>query len=142
MSTPDAAPHADGSVVVPARLASTTFAALVLYLGDRTRTSGGALTPEARELLRALNRAAQGPSSASATPDAETPTVGHGQGGLLGVAEASRILGCNPSYVRRLCHLGTIPAQRLQGGWVIEAAALDDYRHGRTHGKPGPASAA
>ncbi|MFE5296407.1 helix-turn-helix domain-containing protein [Streptomyces sp. NPDC056632] len=56
----------------------------------------------------------------------------------MGVAEASRILGCNPSYVRRLCHQGKLPAQRITGGWVIEASALDDYRHGRpTHGKPG-----
>ncbi|MFG3189256.1 helix-turn-helix domain-containing protein [Streptomyces omiyaensis] len=59
------------------------------------------------------------------------------------MAEAARVLGCNPSYVRRLCHQGAIPAQRLQGGWVIEAGALDDYRHGRTtHGKPGSAPAA
>lgn len=142
MTPPDATAGPDGSVVVPARLASTTFAALVLYLGDRTRANGGAITPEARDLLHALNRAAQGPSSASATPDDGPPTVVHGQGQLLGVAEAARVLGCNPSYVRRLCHRGTIPAQRLQGGWVIEAGALDDYRHGRTDGKPGPAQAA
>ncbi|MEU1303324.1 helix-turn-helix domain-containing protein [Streptomyces shenzhenensis] len=54
------------------------------------------------------------------------------------MAEAADLLGCNPSYVRRLCHTGRIPATRNRGGWVIERTALDDYRHGRTHGEPGP----
>ncbi|MEV7833009.1 helix-turn-helix domain-containing protein [Streptomyces subrutilus] len=55
------------------------------------------------------------------------------------MAEAAGVLGCHPSYVRRLCHTGTIPAQRITGGWVIEADALDDYRYRSTDGKPGPA---
>ncbi|MFD8948538.1 helix-turn-helix domain-containing protein [Streptomyces xanthophaeus] len=80
--------------------------------------------------------AAQGPSSASATPPAESRTLGevrHGQ--VLGVTEAAGVLGCHPSYVRRLCHTGALPAQRLSGGWLIEASALDDHRYGRrAHG--------
>lgn len=131
---------ADGSVVIPARLASTVFAATTLYLSARTRTAGGALTPEARELLRALHVAAQELSSASATPPADSRTVDHERHGhVLGVAEAAGVLGCHPSYVRRLCHTGVLPAQRLSGGWVVDANALDDYRHGsRAHGKPRP----
>ncbi|MFD6972188.1 helix-turn-helix domain-containing protein [Streptomyces sp. NPDC059949] len=129
----------DGSVVVPARLASTVFAATTLYLATRTRTSGGALNPEARTLLRALHLATQGPSRVSDTSPDDSRIVSPGYGFLLGVAEAADLLGCHPSYVRRLCHTGALPAQRITGGWVIEAAALDDYRHGsRAHGKPRP----
>lgn len=128
----------DGSVVVPARLASTVFAATTLYLSSRTRADGGALTPEARELLRALHAGAQGLGSESDTPHANSRSVEHGSGPVLGVAEAAGVLGCNPSYVRRLCHTGTLPAQRIRGGWVIEAGALNDYRHGSPNGKPRP----
>jgi excisionase family DNA binding protein len=119
----------DGAVVVPRSLASTTFAALVLYLQGRVRDDGGALSPDARALLHALNQAAQQPSSASDTPTPAPATVVTSR--VLGVAEAAAVLGCNRSYVRRLCHAGRIPATRITGGWVIEAAALDDYRHGR-----------
>ncbi|MGW2438751.1 helix-turn-helix domain-containing protein [Streptomyces goshikiensis] len=55
------------------------------------------------------------------------------------MAEAAGLLGCTPSYLRRLCRTGAIPAQRITGGWIIEAGALDDYRHGSTDGKSGPA---
>ncbi|MFD4975621.1 hypothetical protein [Streptomyces sp. NPDC058424] len=40
-------PTDEGAVVVPRALASTTFAALVLYLRDRAQAGGGALTPDA-----------------------------------------------------------------------------------------------
>ncbi|MCB5166043.1 helix-turn-helix domain-containing protein [Streptomyces bambusae] len=66
--------------------------------------------------------------------------AGERHGHLLGVAEAASLLGCTPTYVRRLCRTGALPAQRITGGWVIEAAALDQYRHGRPpDGKPRPA---
>ncbi|MEU8711672.1 helix-turn-helix domain-containing protein [Streptomyces sp. NPDC048663] len=120
---------APGAVVVPPALASTTFAALVLYLADRNRTDGGALTPDARALLRDLHRAASRPSSASDTPTPAPVTVITSR--VIGVAEAADLLGCNQSYVRRLCLAGRIPATRNRGGWVIETTALDDYRHGR-----------
>ncbi|MER6484107.1 helix-turn-helix domain-containing protein [Streptomyces virginiae] len=137
----------DGSATVPARLAATVFAAVTLHLSARTRASGGALTPEARELLRALHASAQGLGSGSATPPVDSRTVIAGYGRLLGVAEAAAVLGCHPSYVRRLCHTGRLPAQRNRGGWVIEATALDRYRHGEeTHDdrpeEPGAAPAA
>ena len=121
----------DGSVRVPARLANSVFVALVGHLSAQNRTSGGELSPDARALLRALHRAASGPGSASDTPTPAPATVDTSR--VLGVAEAADVLGCNRSYVRRLCLAGRIPATRITGGWVIEAAALDDYRHGRTH---------
>ncbi|MFI1726900.1 helix-turn-helix domain-containing protein [Streptomyces sp. NPDC020489] len=133
MTTADELLAEDGAVVVPRSLASTTFAALVLYLTDRVRADGGALSPDARALLHALNHAAQQPSSASDTPTPAPATVVTSR--VLGVAEAADVLGCNRSYVRRLCLAGRIPATRNRGGWVIEAAALDDYRHGRRHGE-------
>ncbi|MFD6887149.1 helix-turn-helix domain-containing protein [Streptomyces sp. NPDC059957] len=110
------------------------------YIADQTQKSGGALSPEARALLRALNAGAQGPGTASGTPSADSRTVDHERHGhLLGAAEAAKLLGCTRSYFRRLCRSGALPAQRLSGGWVVEAAALDDHRYGRQeHGKPGP----
>lgn len=124
----------DGAVLVPRSLAATAFNALVLYLADGVRTSGGELTAEARALLYALNHAAEQPSSASDTPTPAPATVATSR--VLGVAEAADVLGCNRSYVRRLCLAGRIPATRITGGWVIEATALDDYRHGRPpHGE-------
>lgn len=134
MATADELLAEAGAVVVPRSLASTTFAALVLYLEDRVRADGGALSPDARTLLRDLHQAATDPGSASATPTPAHATVVTAR--VMGVAEAADVLGCNPSYVRRLCHAGRIPAHRITGGWVIEAHALDDYRHGRLHGEP------
>ncbi|MFE5397438.1 helix-turn-helix domain-containing protein [Streptomyces sp. NPDC056568] len=116
----------DGSVRVPQALAASVHTAVLLFLSARATANGGALTPEARALLHALHRAA---SSASATPTAAPATVNTSR--VLGVAEAADVLGCNRQYVRRLCLAGRIPATRITGGWVIEAAALDDYRHGR-----------
>lgn len=137
----------DGSVIVPARLAATTFAALVLYLSSQSRANGGALSPDARGLLRALHAAAEAPGTASGTPTPDSRTVDHERHGhLLGAAEAADLLECTTSYVRRLCRTGELPARRLLGGWVIETAALDRYRHGEeTHDdrhEPGAAPAA
>lgn len=131
---------ADGSVVVPARLTATTFTALMHYIADQTQKSGGALSPEARTLLRALNAGAQAPGTACGTPSVDSGTVDHERHGhVLGVAEAAGLLGCTPSFVRRLCRTGVLRAQRIKGGWVIEASALDDHRFGRqAHGKPRP----
>lgn len=122
----------DGAVVVPPALANTVFVAVVAHLSARTRDGGATLTPEARTLLRDLHKAASG--SASDTPTPAPATVDTSR--VLGVAEAANVLGCNRSYVRRLCLAGRIPATRITGGWVIEATALDDYRHGRApHGE-------
>jgi len=114
----------DGAVVVPRSLAAVVFSAVVLHLDARTRADGGAITPEARTLLRDLHRAASG----TTTPAPATVVTSR----VVGVAEAAAVLGCNPRYVRKLCLAGRLPATRNRGGWVIEAHALDDYRHGRT----------
>lgn len=116
----------DGSVRVPPALAASVHTAVLLHLAASVRSGGGTLTPDARDLLRALHKAASGVSD---TPTPAPVTVVTSR--VIGVAEAARVLGCNPSYVRRLCLAGRIPATRITGGWVIEAAALDDYRHGR-----------
>jgi excisionase family DNA binding protein len=119
----------DGSVRVPARLANAVFVALVGHLAAQTGTSGGEVSPDARALLHALHRAASGaPSSTSDTPASAPVTVVTSR--VVGVAEAAAVLGCHPSYVRRLCLAGRIPATRITGGWIIEAAALDHHRHG------------
>ncbi|QQM42817.1 helix-turn-helix domain-containing protein [Streptomyces liliifuscus] len=124
----------EGMVVVPRSLAAVVFSAVVLHLSDRTRADGGAITPEARTLLRDLHQAASGAVSGTSTPAPATVDTAR----VMGVAEAADVLGCNPRYVRRLCHAGRIPAQRIPGGWVIERTALDDYRHGRApNGEPG-----
>lgn len=123
---------------MPARLASITFAALVREVARQNGANGGALSPEARDLLRALHSAAQGPGSGSDTSTGHSRTVDHRSGSVFGVAEAASVLGCHPSYVRRLCHTGAIQAQRNRGGWVIEANALDTYRFRSRNGQPRP----
>lgn len=129
-------PPDDGSVIVPCALASTTFAALVLYLRDRVQTGGGALTPDARALLRDLHRAAEGTEDAATiehssdndTAPSPTATVTE-----VSVGEAAAVLGCSAGYVRRLARTGTIRAHRIGArAWAIDRTALDTYRHGRT----------
>ncbi|MFJ9217878.1 helix-turn-helix domain-containing protein [Streptomyces sp. NPDC102383] len=123
------APEAGAQVVVPRGAEAGVFTAVMRYVSDRAR-DGGALTPDMRAFLAALNRAA---SCAPETPTPAPATVVTSR--VLGVAEAAELLGCSRQYVRRLCQAGQLPATRITGGWVIEAAALDDYRHGRAHGE-------
>ncbi|MFF3897920.1 helix-turn-helix domain-containing protein [Streptomyces sp. NPDC001812] len=121
------------AVVVPASLAPTVFNAVVLYLGDRVRTGGGALTPDARTLLRDLHRAAEGArtelSSDNGTPPPPTATVATGS--EVSVMEAAALLGCTPEYARRLARAGAFQARRIGARtWAIDRTSLDTYRHG------------
>ena len=121
-----------GAVVVPRSLASTTFAALLLYLQDRVRADGGALSPEARALLHALNRAAQAPSSDPGTSTPAPATVDHTRAGdVLGMEEVAALLGCSPEYARRLARTGRFPARRVGHVWLTTLTSLDAYRYGR-----------
>ncbi|GBQ01034.1 hypothetical protein SSP531S_24640 [Streptomyces spongiicola] len=126
----------DGAVRVPAHLASAVFAATMLYLADQTRASGGALAPDARQLLQALHQAANGhPGFAPETPSTPADTV------MLGMGAVAALLGCTPQYARRLARSGRLPAQRVGHVWLISPADLDAYRYGRqedTDGEPGP----
>lgn len=124
---------ADGSVIVPARLASTVFAATTLYLSDRTRVSGGALTPEARELLRALHAGAQGlahiAGSTDGTPDPNSCNVV-----TVTARQAAQQLACSPGFVRRLARSGRLHGHKAGPVWLIDRASLDAYRFGeQTH---------
>jgi excisionase family DNA binding protein len=130
MATPEELLADDGSALVPPHMAAGVFAVLWRHCKAEGDRHGAALGPDMHALLLALHRAASAPSSASATPTPAPATVDTSR--VLGVAEAAELLGCSRSYVRRLCHAGRIPATPLTGGWVIEAAALDDFRHGRT----------
>ena len=126
MTTADELLAAEGAVVVPRSLASTTFAALVLYLEGRVRADGGELTDEARALLYALNRAAQGPSFAPETPAAPPATV------MLGMETVAALMGCTPQWARRLAARGEIPgAQRVGRIWLVPSTSLDAFHHER-----------
>ncbi|MFH8471975.1 helix-turn-helix domain-containing protein [Streptomyces sp. NPDC018000] len=127
---------AEGVVVVPRALTSTTFAALVLYLRDRVQAGGGALTPDARALLRDLHRAAEGAEADTIEHSSDIGTVPPPPGTVntVSVAEAAAALECRPEYVRRLARRGDLTAHRLgRRAWAIDRASLDHYRHGRTH---------
>ncbi|MFF4448929.1 helix-turn-helix domain-containing protein [Streptomyces sp. NPDC001502] len=127
MSAPDG-PRVlpDGSVVVPARLTSTVFAATALYLSARTRTSGGALTPEARDLLRALDAGAQGPTPSPAT-SSEGSVIG--DSATLGASEVARVLGCSRRWATYLLGSGRLSAWRVGRTWVTTQRDLDRYRY-------------
>lgn len=137
--------HADGSVIVPPALVPAVRRALVADLAARQRADGGALTPEAHAFLYALRTAAQARNtpppargSADATAPLDTGTVdpdAHGRHGLVTAGEAADLLGSSAEWVRRLARRGTLSAYRVGPQWLIDRAALDDYRHGRTNGR-------
>lgn len=132
-------PADEGAVVVPRALASTTFAALVLYLRDRVQAGGGALTPDARALLRDLHRAAEGTEPGAAIEHssdngtAPPPPDSVATAMEVSVGEAAALLGCTAEYVRRLARDGAFTARRIGARtWAIDRASLDAYRHGET----------
>ncbi|WP_457460067.1 helix-turn-helix domain-containing protein [Streptomyces sp. TE5632] len=131
-------PDDEAFVIVPGALASTTFAALVLYLRDRVQAGGGALTPDARALLRDLHRAAEGADGpvferGSDNGTASPATANVTTGTDVSVQEAAALLGCTAGYVRRLARHGAFQARRIGARtWAIDRASLDTYRHGGT----------
>ncbi|MGG8409948.1 helix-turn-helix domain-containing protein [Streptomyces sp. 12297] len=114
-------------VYVPAELAATTFSALALYLADRTRANGGALTPEARTLLRALHAAAQGTGvgadhcSSEGSGTSNSPT--------LGANEVADVLGCSRRWATHLLSSGRLVAWRVGRTWITTQGDLDRYRY-------------
>ncbi|WP_108986960.1 helix-turn-helix domain-containing protein [Streptomyces coelicoflavus] len=133
-------------LAVPRSAAGQLEQVLTLGLIALSLRTGGKPTALTDRLLRELHNAAQGRrSSEPATPPAAPVTVDEsGVRNVFSVAEAADLIGCHPSYIRRLCLAGRLPARRTAGGWLIDSSALDSYRYGReenTGGKPGPASA-
>lgn len=47
---------------------------------------------------------------------------------LLSAPEVAARLGCHPSRVGQLIREGRLPALRVAGRWVVEAAALEGFR--------------
>ncbi|MGW2584529.1 helix-turn-helix domain-containing protein [Streptomyces virginiae] len=125
----------DGSATVPPGLAATTFYALWRHLEDQIRTNGGALTPEARALLRALHESAQSPALRPAT-SSEGSVIG--DGGTLGASEVARALGCSRRWASYLLGSGRLRAWRVGRTWVTTQRDLDRYRFGEEppHAKP------
>ncbi|WP_406488995.1 helix-turn-helix domain-containing protein [Streptomyces phaeochromogenes] len=117
----------DGSVRVPARLASPLFAILWRHYRAEKRASGGELSPDAHALLMALHRAATGtPSFAPETPADAPATV------MLGMGEVAALIGCTPQWARRLAARGDLPdAQRVGLVWLIPSTSLDAFRDER-----------
>ncbi|GAB2922839.1 helix-turn-helix domain-containing protein [Streptomyces heilongjiangensis] len=115
-----------GAVVVPPSLANTVFVAVVAHLHARTRDGGATLTPEARTLLRDLNRAASHPVSPTKPAGGEPANL------MLGMGEAAALIGCTPQWARRLAARGEIPgAQRVGRIWLVPSTSLDAFRHER-----------
>lgn len=52
-------------------------------------------------------------------------------------AVAARILGCTTRNARDLAARGRIPARRVGGRWVLDAAAVDHYGERRAAGRAG-----
>jgi len=132
----------DGSVIIPAALVPAVRRMVVDALTARQRADGGALSPDAHRFLRALRTAAEARNRprASASSDRGTTPVQAGTvnpdtvgcHGLVSASEAADLLGSSTEWVRRLARAGRLPAHRVGTQWLIDRAALDDYRHGRT----------
>ncbi|MGQ4727047.1 helix-turn-helix domain-containing protein [Streptomyces sp. Ju416(a)] len=121
--------RADGAVVVPPGIANEVLRALVRDLTTRVRTDGGEVSPGVRQLLWALQDAAQhpartAPSSAHGTAAPAAATV------ELTAHEAAALMGCSTEYARRLARTGRVLARRAGPAWLINRQALDAYRRG------------
>lgn len=115
---------ADGAVTVPPALAAAVREA-VLTLYDRQLRQGATLTPDARDLLRALRQSAT--RSAPGTPTHRPDTMEEIRAVVrdrVSVAEAAARLSCSESYVRRLCRTGRLPARRIGNTWAVDSEAL------------------
>ncbi|WP_435272202.1 helix-turn-helix domain-containing protein [Streptomyces parvulus] len=135
MTTADDLLAEDGSVRVLQPLAGTVANAVSLFLGARQRADGGTLTPDARALLAALNRAATQPVSAT------KPAGGQPANVMLGMGDAAALLGCSPQYARRLAARGEIPgAQRVGRIWLVPSNSLDAFHHERQEDDDGEAA--
>jgi excisionase family DNA binding protein len=51
---------------------------------------------------------------------------------VVGAREAASILGCTPSYVRRLCRQGDLEAQKAGSAWIIPRSEVEDEKRRRT----------
>ncbi len=80
---------------------------------------GGAMEREALEAWQAVTRVGRLAVSANGTK-ADTPT----ETGLVSSQEAAAVLGVTDSRARQLARAGVLPARRLAGRWMIEAAAV------------------
>lgn len=105
--------RSDGSVVVPASLATAVLRVLALELAGEVRATGGRLTPVAADLLRALHEASQHPQAPTSLVVAEPEVAG------VSVAEAAARMGCSRQYVRRLLAAGRLAGRRSGGVWLV-----------------------
>ncbi|MGC8919455.1 helix-turn-helix domain-containing protein [Streptomyces sp. PG2] len=116
----------DGSVRVPPALAASVHTAVLLHLAASVRSGGGTLTPDARDFLAALNRAATHPVSRTKPAGHRPDTV------MLGMGKVAALLGCTPQWARRLAARGELPgAQRVGRIWLVPSTSLDAFRHER-----------
>jgi excisionase family DNA binding protein len=47
---------------------------------------------------------------------------------VVGAREAANILGCTPSYVRRLCRQGDLEAQKTGSAWIIPRSEVEEEK--------------
>jgi excisionase family DNA binding protein len=62
-----------------------------------------------------------------ATEPAEGSNLDSGE--LLSVTEAARLVGCSPTWVRRIVGSGRLAAVKVAGVWMIRRTDLELYRH-------------
>jgi len=56
-----------------------------------------------------------------------------GMGKDISAADLSLLYGCSPAHVRLCCRNGTLPAKRVEGGWIIKAEdAMQWMKRGET----------
>jgi excisionase family DNA binding protein len=123
-------------VIVPAAVAGDVLRALVRDLTARVRVDGGEVAPGVRRLLYALHTAAQHAEADTEhrfdieTAPTSSGTVATSEGEWLSAEAAAQVLGCSVQYARRLAAADAFTARRIGRTWLIDRAALDNYRHG------------
>lgn len=124
----------DGSVRVPQRLAASVHTAVLLHLAASSRAGGGALTPDAHALIRALHKAANGaPPDRSSSEGSDLDSSE-----ILGAHEVADMLGCSRRWATALLSSGRLGSRRVGRTWVTTRGDLDRYRfEEHAHGEPG-----
>lgn len=143
--------HIDGpAVVLDAQACARLDPFLMRALVDTQRRDAG-IPASVREIVADIHQVARqlrtsvlvepGSATTGSVIDAELPAWGPEE--RLSTAQAARLVGVTPAYMRRLFHRGDLPATPVHGGgYEVNAVVLalwmaerQQQREGRVHGR-------
>lgn len=124
--------NADGTVIVPPRVAAKMLRLVTLGVMDARRRHIQ-IDMDMLIVLDAMNVAtiaADRASSGAGTSDGGDRRV-DGAVTLRPVSEIADALGCSDRWVRKEIESGHLPARRVGGRWLVADSDFETYRHGR-----------